>query len=101
MALKSFNPATFLETFSDEAHSPLHNGKTFAQCVREAFNIPSSDTYIYRAQAETTLDITQRAIGAKRAHGLHGWYHDDQGNPVSQSTLKANTFCIKNPEPIS
>ncbi|KAF2127710.1 hypothetical protein P153DRAFT_344006 [Dothidotthia symphoricarpi CBS 119687] len=82
MALKSFNAATFLETWSDEKYSPLHSGKTFAQCIREAFDIPASDTYIYRAQAETTLDVTQRAIAGKRAHGLHAWYHDDEGKPT-------------------
>ena len=83
MALKNFNPNTFLETWSDEKYSPTHSGKTFAQCIRAAFDIPETDKYIYRAQAETTLDITQRAIAAKRTHGMHGWYHDEEGKPVS------------------
>lgn len=94
MALKSFSPSTFLQTWSDEKYSPLHTGKTFAECIREAFNIPSSDTYIYRAQAQTTLDITQRAIGGKRAHGLHGWYHDDEGRPVSHVLLGCIAVCM-------
>ncbi|KAF1850565.1 uncharacterized protein K460DRAFT_350607 [Cucurbitaria berberidis CBS 394.84] len=82
MALKNFNPDVLLQGWSEEKYSPLHSGKTFAQCIREAFNIPSSDSYVYRAQAETTLDTTQNAIGGKRIHGLHGWYHDDEGNPT-------------------
>ncbi|KAH7344371.1 hypothetical protein BKA66DRAFT_576963 [Pyrenochaeta sp. MPI-SDFR-AT-0127] len=82
MALKNFSPETLLQGWSDEKYSPLHSGKTLAQCIREAFSIPNSDAYVYRAQAETTLDVTQRAIAAKRAHGLHGWYHDEQGKPV-------------------
>ncbi|KAF1838940.1 hypothetical protein BDW02DRAFT_306595 [Decorospora gaudefroyi] len=81
MALKNFNPDTFLENWSAEKYSPTHSGKPFAQCIGEAFDIPPTDKYVYRAQAETTLGITQRAINAKRNHGLHGWYHDDEGNP--------------------
>jgi hypothetical protein len=82
MVLNNFNPDAFLQIWSGEKFSPTHSGKTFAQCIREAFDISSSDTYVYRAQAETTLGTTQRAIGAKRAHGLHGWYHDDEQKPV-------------------
>lgn len=89
MSLKNFNPDALLQNWSEEKYSPIHSGKPLAQCIREAFNIPSSDTYIYRAQAETTLDITQRAISGKRAHGLHGWYHDEEGKPVCRMILVA------------
>lgn len=82
MSLKNFSPDGLLQSWSEEKYSPIHSGKSLAQCIREAFDIPSSDAYIYRAQAETTLDITQRAIAGKRAHGLHGWYHDEEGKPV-------------------
>jgi hypothetical protein len=91
MALKNFNPDTFLENWSEEKFNPIQSGKSLAQCLREAFDIPSSDSYVYRAQAETTLDVTQRAIAAKRQHGLHGWYHDDEGKPVSHALLYPNT----------
>ncbi|KAF2849691.1 hypothetical protein T440DRAFT_508522 [Plenodomus tracheiphilus IPT5] len=83
MALRNFDSEALLQNWDDEKYSPLHNGKSFAQSIREAFGIPSSDAYVYRALAETTLDITQRAIDAKRAHGLHGWYHDDEGTPIT------------------
>lgn len=83
MALKNFDSETFLQNWSEEKFNPDHSGKPLAQCLREAFGIPRSDAYVYRAQAETTLDATQRAIEAKRNHGLHGWYHDDEGKPVS------------------
>ncbi|RAR13370.1 transcription factor nrm1 whi5 [Stemphylium lycopersici] len=82
MALRNFNPETFLEEWSEEKYSPLYNGKTLAQSIGEAFDIPPTDKYVYRAQAETTLLITQRAIEAKRQHGLHGWYLDDEGKPT-------------------
>ncbi|KAH9871132.1 hypothetical protein J1614_006706 [Plenodomus biglobosus] len=83
MALRNFDPEALLQNWDDKKYSPLHNGKSLAQSLREAFKIPSTDTYVYRALAETTLDITQRAINAKREHGLHGWYHDDEGNPIT------------------
>ncbi|OAL07030.1 hypothetical protein IQ06DRAFT_288825 [Phaeosphaeriaceae sp. SRC1lsM3a] len=90
MALKNFNPDSFLQNWSDEKLSPTHSGKPLAQCIREAFGIPSSDTYVYRAQAETTLDITQRAIAGKRSYGLHGWYHDEEGKPIEPAHPSAD-----------
>lgn len=91
MALDKFDPESFLQDWTEEKYSPLHNTKSLAQCLREAFSIPAADSYVYRAQAETTLDVTQRAIAAKRAHGLHGWYHDDEGKPVCSFRLVANS----------
>ncbi|KAI4649306.1 hypothetical protein J4E93_003622 [Alternaria ventricosa] len=79
MALTNFNPDAFFEAWTEEEYSPTHSNKPLAQCIGESFGIPPTDKYIYRAQAETTLHATQRAIEAKRAHGLHGWYHDDEG----------------------
>jgi hypothetical protein len=90
MALRNFNPDDLLQNWSDEKLSPTHSGKPFAQCIREAFRIPSSDSYVYRAQAETTLDFTQRAIAAKDANGMHDWYHDDERNPVGSMLLLCN-----------
>ena len=82
MALRNFDPDKLLQNWSDDKYSPARNGKPFAQCIREAFGIPSSDAYVYRAQAETTLDVTQRAIAGKRSYGFHGWYHGNEGKPV-------------------
>jgi hypothetical protein len=86
MTLKNFNPDSFLQEWSDEKYSPTHSGKPFARCVGEAFDIPPTDTYVYRAQAETTLHTTQKAIAGKRSYGLHGWYHDDEGKPVGNAS---------------
>ncbi len=84
-----FDPDRFLQTWTEDKYSPLLNGKSFAQNIREAFSIPTSDQYVYRAQAETTLDITQKAIAGKRANGLHSWYiFQDEGKPVSTCVRK-------------
>ena len=62
---------------------PSHdNGISFRQCIIKAFNLPEDDDYVYRAQGTTTLEITQKAINGKRAHGLHDWYHDENGKVV-------------------
>ena len=82
MALKNFNPDAFFSKWSDEEFNPLHSGKPLARCIGEAFDIPPTDQYIYRAQGETTLHITERAISGKRAHGMHNWYHDESGTPI-------------------
>ncbi|KAH6629506.1 hypothetical protein C7974DRAFT_188027 [Boeremia exigua] len=82
MALKNFNPDVFLEKWTDEEFNPIQSGKPLARCIGESFDIPPTDQYIYRAQGETTLHITERAILGKRAHGMHDWYHDDSGTPI-------------------
>lgn len=94
MALRNFDPAAFMANWSDEKYLPTHNGKTFEESIRAAFSIPKNDMYVYRAQGETTLAITQRAINGKRANGLHNWYHDEEGKPVSGTTcpLPYNQF---------
>jgi len=86
MALKNFDPDALMQNWSDQNFCPAQSGKPFAQCIREAFSIPKSDAYVYRAQAETTLDITQKAIQGKRSYGLHGWYHDNEGQPVGNTS---------------
>jgi hypothetical protein len=88
MALKNFNPDKLLENWSEEKYSPTHTGKPFGQCIGEAFGLTPHDKYVYRAQAETTLLVTQRAIDAKRARGMHGWYHDDDNKPVCTPEIR-------------
>lgn len=81
-----FEPDAFMEAWSDEAFVPTSdNGLSFKDCIIKAFNLPPNDDYVYRAQAVTNLDLTQRAINGKRAHGLHGWYHDEEGNSVCRT----------------
>ena len=81
MSPSSFDPETFLSKWSTDPILP-NEDRTFRDCIIQAFNLPPDDKYVYRAQGETTLDITQKAINGKRAHGLHGWYHDDDRKPV-------------------
>lgn len=76
-----FDPDAFISNWSREPIVP-NADRTFRDCIIQAFNLPLDDNYVYRAQGETTLEITEKAIGGKRAHGLHGWYHDEEGKPL-------------------
>jgi hypothetical protein len=73
MALTQFKPEALWETWTSAKYTP-NDEKPFETCIRAAFNISKSDSYVYRAQGETTLPITQRVIAARRANGLHDWY---------------------------
>jgi hypothetical protein len=83
MALLNFDPKALLGAWTPEKYSPIDTRKPFDECIRAAFEIPRTDPYIYRAQGETTLAITQRVIGAGRKNGLHDWYHAEDVQPVS------------------
>ena len=83
MALTNFDPNALLESWTPDKYSPIHTGKPFDECIRAAFDIPKTDSYVYRAQGETTLAITQRVIGAGRTNGLHAWYHTANVEAVS------------------
>jgi hypothetical protein len=83
MASSSFDPDAFFENWSDARFIPTEqNFRLFSDCIREAFSLPASDAYTYRAQGTTTLDLTQRAINGKRKNGLHDWYHDENRQNV-------------------
>lgn len=80
---KAFNPDEFIKRWSKNNFIPSHENQfSFRECIIQAFNLPEKDDYVYRAQGVTTLELTQKAINGKRAHGLHGWYHDEMGKPV-------------------
>jgi hypothetical protein len=81
-SVEKFNPDAFVRTWASSPFIP--NAKlSFEDCIRKAFLLPEDDSYEYHALGTTTLNITQRAIRAKRAAGLHGWYKDDHGQVVS------------------
>ncbi|KAF2014180.1 hypothetical protein BU24DRAFT_492878 [Aaosphaeria arxii CBS 175.79] len=78
-----FDADAFIQKWSQSNGAYIPSpGKSFRQCIIEAFDLPSDDKWVYRAQGETTLDITQRAIDAKRRNGMHNWYHDEDGKPI-------------------
>ncbi|RMZ71911.1 transcription factor nrm1 whi5 [Pyrenophora seminiperda CCB06] len=85
MSLKNFDPDAFFAAWSDEKFSPLDSGKTLMQCICESFGIDPRDDYVYRAMAETSLLMMQKAIAAGGQHKMHDWYHDEKGELLTPS----------------
>lgn len=96
ISAKQFDPNGFMASWSDKDHVPNHDNEfSLRECIIKAFDLPENDDYIYRAQGVTTLELTQKAINGKRAHGLHAWYHDNNLNPVgyiSPNTLRQRLY---------
>ena len=47
------------------------------------FNLPEDDNYVYHAIASVTLAQVQVAIDHGAVSGLHAWYFDREGRPVT------------------
>lgn len=91
----SFDPAAFFSQWDDKLFVPSpENGASFKDCIIKAFNLPSDDSFVYQAHGVTTLELTQKAINGKRAHGLHGWYHDEEGKPVCRLLILMNIILL-------
>ncbi|KAL0264926.1 hypothetical protein SLS55_000880 [Diplodia seriata] len=88
-----FDPDEFLSSWSAES---LPQDDDLRGSLTKAFDLPPRDSYVYRAIAEVTLDQVQHAIGFGGQHGLHGWYIDDEGKPVSQHH---HSLCAQNRDP--
>ncbi|KAF2744375.1 hypothetical protein M011DRAFT_488973 [Sporormia fimetaria CBS 119925] len=79
-----FDPDAFFDKWNEEDFIPSEkNGLTFRQSIIKAFNLLENDDYVYHAHGATNLEMTQRAIDAGRANGLHAWYHDADGKPLN------------------
>jgi hypothetical protein len=94
MALKDFDPHSFLRSWAENPQTPSHTGKTFEQCMRDSFAIPNPDKYVYMAHAQITLADCQKAINGKRANTLHQWYHQEDGKPVGTSSVMTSRGII-------
>jgi hypothetical protein len=83
---KSFNPQQLLQ---DEEKLKTANAFLGKDDLRSAitiyFSLPENDSYIYHAVASVTLAQVQQAILQGDQHGLHDWYKDGDGRPVSHA----------------
>jgi hypothetical protein len=82
---KSFDPENL---FQDEEKLKAANAFLEKNDLRSAivalFSLPENDTYVYHAVASVTLTQVQHAIIQGDQHGLHDWYKDEDGKPVSR-----------------
>lgn len=80
----TFDPDKFFEAWSKgELTAPYDND--FRKFMIKSFGLRMSDQYGYRATTEVTLLGAQSHIDAGAANGLHAWYRDPAGQPVSMS----------------
>jgi hypothetical protein len=83
---KSFNPQQLLQ---DEEKLKIANaflGKgDLHSAIITYFSLPENDSYVYHAVASVTLAQAQQAILQGDLHGLHDWYKDGEGRPVSHA----------------
>jgi hypothetical protein len=78
----SFSPDAYFEAWEKgDITAPVDND--FHKFILTTFGLPDDDTYTYAAVAEVTLAQAQKYIEYGGQGGLHAWYKDDQGKPVS------------------
>lgn len=79
----TFEPDQFFETWAKEDFTlPIDND--FRKFIIKAFGLRVRDTYAYKATAEVTLEQAQSHVQAGGINGLHAWYRDGEGKPVSR-----------------
>jgi hypothetical protein len=83
---KSFDPQQLLQ---DEEKLKTANAFLRKDDLHSAiiiyFSLPENDSYVYHAVASVTLAQAQQAILQGDQHGLHDWYKDGDGRPVSHA----------------
>lgn len=78
----TFVPDKFFETWAkEELKLPVDND--FRKLIIKAFGLRLSDDYGYQATTEVTLRQAQEYVQIGGTNGLHAWYRDGEGKPVS------------------
>lgn len=58
---------------------------------RVLLGLPDPDTYTYHAMTSVKLAQVQHVIGLGRANGLHAWYRNEDGSPVTALPILTQT----------
>lgn len=86
----SFSPDAYFETW-EKGDIPGLYDNNFRKFILTTFGLPQDDTYTYAAVAEVTLLQAQTYVEFGGQGGLHAWYKDDEGKPVSPPQDKTRT----------
>lgn len=78
----TFDPDKYFDAWSKEEITPPYDND-FRKFIIRTFGLPRDDDYGYAATSEVTLLQAQTYIEFGRQGGLHSWYKDDEGQPVS------------------
>lgn len=54
--------------------------------IRSWFKLPATDKYVYHAITSVQLAQVQEVVKRGRANGLHDWYRNEAGEPVSSTS---------------
>lgn len=77
-----FSADALFEAWGNGQCSVPHN-EDFRSSIIATFNLPKDDNYVYHAIASVTLAQVQAAIDHGAESGLHAWYLDSEGRPVT------------------
>lgn len=77
-----FEPDILFESWN-KGQSYLPKDEDLRSSIISTFNLPHNDSYVYHATASVTLLQAQQAINHGEKAGLHAWYLDSEGKPVS------------------
>lgn len=78
----TFNPDDYFSKWEKgEFTAPIDND--FRKFILDTFGLKPSDRYTYAAVAEVSLQQAQDYLNHGGNGGLHSWYRDDEGKPVS------------------
>jgi hypothetical protein len=78
----TFSPDGYFEAWEKGTFTAPQDND-FRSFILSTFGLPVDDTYTYAAVAEVSLAQAQQYIEYGGQNGLHAWYRDDQGKPVS------------------
>ena len=82
----SFDPAQFLDIWSQRSSQLLPRENDFRTSIIHAFGLKETDDYVYHAIASVTLAQVQHVIsrGPGENGMLHAWYRDLNGKQVGK-----------------
>lgn len=88
-----FEPDALFDAWS-KGQKSLPENDDLKSSIISTFNLPHNDSYVYHATASVTLSQVQEAINHGGQAGLHAWYPDEEGNPMSSCLNIATTACV-------
>lgn len=76
---EAFDPDAFFAAWGSGIVS-IPRDANFQTFITDAFHLPKTDKYVYRASAEVILPQVQSHINAGSANRLHEWYRNPDGS---------------------
>ena len=96
-----FNPDVLFEIW-DSGQKTLPTENDLRSSIISTFGLAPNDNYVYHAIASVTLAQVQTAIHHGSESGMHAWYHDDMGHPVSRpSPSKSLKALLQKPKSLT